>query len=432
MLGDDLDETLPASANETKEALPPKLFEIETPKAKLFETSNQKLLQTQKSKQIRTPNPRTVVEGSKRMYQSNLTPGSKNLTPTNKVKSDDKFSWERNVISKVKLVSNYYVCVDCGFKSSESHGWGGQKQILIHINSNHLSRFRSVACLSCDHQSESLLSSLDHMMLVHKMKPNLKVKRKMLQPSPSQKRKVIEIQIEDDIESERVKNDVNPKEEMLAKKQKLEEKLVQLQESLPPFNWHEEMLKKVEKIGKRFKCLECRCCLGGPKRTVTHMEQKHFKEFSHFKCPECFMICDQISNFISHMNIQHRINLKLSKDDIHLGEKASFNTINSSIIHMSKSKPNGFSWQKMIINNVKLSGDYYLCHDCGFKVRRDNPESGADIMNHVEDQHLNIQGFKCKDCGYKVKHFNEFSRHLKTIHLINLNVVNIQNFYNEI
>ena len=56
-------------------------------------------------------------------------------------------------------------------------------------------------------------------------------------------------------------------------------------------------------------------------------------------------------------------------------------------------------------------------------INKANQDSGPNILRHIETKHMEIEGYRCKDCGDIIKHFIDFSKHLKTVHMINLNVV---------
>ena len=92
------------------------------------------------------------------------------------------------------------------------------------------------------------------------------------------------------------------------KKQKL---MIISQECSKPFNWDDEMAKRVKRKGKTYRCVGCGFKTPGHTSMVTHLETHHMKEIKVFKCPNCESMCDSFLTFNEHMKIVHGVKLSL-------------------------------------------------------------------------------------------------------------------------
>jgi len=109
-------------------------------------------------------------------------------------------------------------------------------------------------------------------------------------------------------EKEETKMFENIDDNRSSKKQKLD---ITSQELSKPFNWDDEMTKRVTRKGKTYRCVGCGFKTPGHTSVVKHLETHHMKEIKVFKCPNCESMCDSFLTFNEHMKIAHGVKLSL-------------------------------------------------------------------------------------------------------------------------
>ena len=411
------------------------------------------VIQRQDGERTKDEEGKTVKEVNRRVNVKEVSPNSSAVSPINSPasklqnSSDTKdesrnsfdagevakeflaFIWERDIAGKVKRSGKYYDCLECGaqmdsggFRTKETHGWGGQKEIFNHFKESHLKPVNNFKCPICDIDVKTFILYLDHLKIKHKQKPSLMkdVIEVQVNANNNQKRKVIEeIQLDDDDEEE--ETSIKPPENKKARKDP--------EPRLKPFNWHLEMMRRVTIKQKQIWCKLCNYTYSQnqSRALIVHMEVKHFQEFKQLPCNKCDTVCDSFTNFNAHMKRKHKemkftVNANKKSFFLYIDESSSLDIINESIVHTSV-KPEKFTWQGEIMTRVQIADDKYRCSDCKFESKPMAQDGGKQILGHIEGVHMNIRGYQCPQCNLVIPNFIEFFKHLNQAHQLTLRLL---------
>ena len=196
-------------------------------------------------------------------------------------------------------------------------------------------------------------------------------------------------------------------------------------DSREPFNWHEEMNKRVTARGKSYRCVECGSRGHGHTAVIKHLETFHMKNIKEFKCSNCENICDSFLNFNEHMKIVHKIKLSLLKKNVEedkSNENNSFSVINESI-ELQNVGERPFHWREEVKRRALKEGKMLICSVCWF-TSKDSLKGQKALLTHIETEHMeNLLGFRCQQCGELHKTFVSFNQHLNIVHNIHLNLL---------
>ena len=281
--------------------------------------------------------------------------------------SEIAFNWEKDVLARIQLSGKYFSCKQCKFKSSQTKGWTGPKEILTHISETHLSSCKSFQCPTCKLENDSLIAYTQHMKSRHKTLPmdigsnqkkihsqNYNYKFNSSQPEKIKRKGVGESENQPPQKQSRVEKD---KVEIQVDDDGIEV-LGTTTRKLEPFNWHEEMMKRVDIGTSRVKCTECGVAASSVRALIVHMENYHFKHLKKLLCGQCGVVCDSFINYNSHMRLQHQVKFNLSLTPFSaslnkrsLSENSSLEIINESVIlGDSLEKTENYQWQAEIMS----------------------------------------------------------------------------------
>ena len=164
-------------------------------------------------------------------------------------------------------------------------------------------------------------------------------------------------------------SDLTPVEELNGQSNKKNRLMTSNTEESQPFDWQEEMNKRVKLKGKTYHCVECGFKARGNGAILNHLEIYHMKNIMGFKCPDCDSVCDTFLTFNEHMKIAHKVKMSLQKKDLEeekLVEKNAFSFIDASIEVIQTSGKGTFNWQEEVKRITRRVHKYLYCSLCSF------------------------------------------------------------------
>jgi len=196
------------------------------------------------------------------------------------INSSQPFNWNEEMGQRVRMKGKSFLCVECGFKTSG----GGHKSMINHLETVHMNHI-SAKCPECDLVCDSFMNFNEHMKIAHKVKFSL------LQKDST----------EEKISQEASFSYINDSIEMQ-------------ENNSNPFDWEEEVRKRIRRVSKIFICDECGFktnSTGGQKALIHHIDANHMKNISGYRCPDCNILCDTFQIFNQHMSICHNVHMNI-------------------------------------------------------------------------------------------------------------------------